>query len=929
VTSSGIFALREQRRRVMPQRERAPHERELHAAVAPVRQLLGRRAFFLAFGKPRAAFFEIDGTAVVRIDEAEIPQFRALIKIRHARRRQPEQSLLETVDRPGRRDACGEAGQFAQETVASLRRDDVGQEVAAGVLVSLVGREPARAQLRFAQRLQLPLRDAPGQFLHAGVVVGRQIRRPAADQRLIQHRFRSRTGRPAGVVIAADRAAQRRVQRRPVVQRRRPLLRNFAQCRDPRAHVFAALVVVRRGGEHRVGKRLRAFRVGFVKLADGQRELARIGAHFVARQEPPVPIARRVFHRLRRHRRGQLRKERLRAAPLRTARAGRVLLRRRVPFAVASALRRALARLLGDGRLVRQLAAEPLRNLIEHAVIRPRQHGARAFQRLREIPFVLGAAHGIDRIDPVHRKLHDEFANHAAQRRERQIAGRGRVAGDPVQRPRDAIQFRREVLRQDLAPRDERFVGESGAAAGEFAPGARERFGAARIVQQRAHVVHEVVAGRAVHLPVAAQGFAARQNLLDDEIRAPVAVLQRGRPLVREFFQPLAQALAILARLGEAIDVIDSHAVDQSFAEEPEDQRMRCLEHFRPLGAHATERADVEKAPPVDFVGGGAPPREPEMLALQQPVQALAALRRIGGMRGERRRDRGLSALGRGERDERGARVGGAGLVGGLGREAREALREFGRFLKNRRIVDRADRKRVRVVLDHETPFIGLERELDLAALQLLAVGRAEKRREHLAAQRRIGRMPVHVEKARVRRVAAPFENIEPPRVFRAADAHVIRHHVDDQPHFVRAQLVHEAPQRLLAAEFRVHARVVHGVVAVRRAARRGRDRRRVGVADPERGEVVDLGGGVVEGEALVKLQPERGARYGHGVSFGGGFDAERPRALSTASSRSANASSRNSSSTGAAIRRRQFGCSSIEPGRFGCSASASRSSSG
>src|ERR1700761_1679292 len=46
---------------------------------------------------------------------------------------------------------------------------------------------------------------------------------------------------------------------------------------------------------------------------------------------------------------------------------------------------------------------------------------------------------------------------------------------------------------------------------------------AARIVQQRADVVHKVVARRAIDRPVVAQRLAARENLLDDDIRRALA----------------------------------------------------------------------------------------------------------------------------------------------------------------------------------------------------------------------------------------------------------------------------------------------------------------------------------------------------------------------------------------------------------------------
>ena len=106
----------------------------------------------------------------------------------------------------------------------------------------------------------------------------------------------------------------------------------------------------------------------------------------------------------------------------------------------------------------------------------------------------------------------------------------------------------------------------------------------------------------------------------------------------------------------------------------------------------------------------------------------------------------------------------------------------------------------------------------DAARREFFAVRRAERRRQHFAAQRRIRRMPVDVEMTRVGTVPAPFEDIEPPRVAGAAHAHMVRHHVDEQPHVVRAQLVDEAFQARLAAAFGADLGVVDGVVAVHRS---------------------------------------------------------------------------------------------------------------
>ena len=110
-----------------------------------------------------------------------------------------------------------------------------------------------------------------------------------------------------------------------------------------------------------------------------------------------------------------------------------------------------------------------------------------------------------------------------------------------MQRSRDAVEFRGKVLGEDLAPRGFGFDGKLRRTSRQFCPAVRQRFGAARIVQQRAYVVHEVVARGAVDTPVVTHGLTPREDFFDDEIRA--VLLQILRPMLREFFKASTQAL--------------------------------------------------------------------------------------------------------------------------------------------------------------------------------------------------------------------------------------------------------------------------------------------------------------------------------------------------------------------------------------------------
>ena len=236
----------------------------------------------------------------------------------------------------------------------------------------------------------------------------------------------------------------------------------------------------------------------------------------------------------------------------------------------------------------------------------------------------------------------------------------------------------------------------------------------------------------------------------------------------------------------------------------------------------------------------------------------------------------------------------------------------------------RADREPVLVMPDAERAFGGIEGKFQLALVEGVAVAVAEEGHDELA----VGAepLPVDVEGPRVGRELAPFERRQPGRVVGAADAHVVRHDVEDEAEAVLPQRVGETVERRLAAELRVDRAMVDDVVAVGRARPRPVDRRGVDMADPEPREIRHDRCRVVEGEVLVELQTVGRARRRRG---------ERVRARACAAAfRRHHGRDFASGPPGAATvsrslasLRRQFGCSSCVPGMFGWFSSPSTSS--
>ncbi|MNF98329.1 hypothetical protein D3C84_811850 [compost metagenome] len=79
--------------------------------------------------------------------------------------------------------------------------------------------------------------------------------------------------------------------------------------------------------------------------------------------------------------------------------------------------------------------------------------------------------------------------------------------------------------------------------------------------------------------------------------------------------------------------MVDAQAVDQPLSHQLENFRVGRLEYRWTLDPQSTQFVDIEKAPPVDVIGGGAPTGEAIALAFEQVVQSLeafAGLRVVG-----------------------------------------------------------------------------------------------------------------------------------------------------------------------------------------------------------------------------------------------------------------------------------------------------------
>ena len=130
----------------------------------------------------------------------------------------------------------------------------------------------------------------------------------------------------------------------------------------------------------------------------------------------------------------------------------------------------------------------------------------------------------------------------------------GRPLQEALERGDAGVKLGRETAGDDFPASRDFLRPEIGRATAEGCPRRRKGGLAMRLVLQRADLIHEVVAGRAVTAPVGRQRFAAHQDLFDHEIRS-----RRHRGI-----ETPAQLTTVACGIVQPVDVVDAHAVDQA-----------------------------------------------------------------------------------------------------------------------------------------------------------------------------------------------------------------------------------------------------------------------------------------------------------------------------------------------------------------------------
>ena len=779
-----------------PVPEQPADQPELGPAVVVAGQRLLRPAARQLAEQPPPGVV-VDGPAVVRVHQGQIPQLGALVEVGDARAGQQQRRLGQRVDPPELDDPVRgqERLKLGDE---NLIGQQAGHERVKSLVIARVRVGPGGVHLGLPDRLP---HERPGPL---------RPDRPGADQRLVQQVLGAPV-RPAVPLVPLAAAG-------PGRDGAFPFPGQLRQQADPRPDVAAPLGVM--GGEGQHGLRPPPCRVRHrpVEVIDRGAEPARIAAHLVQRDQRVVPVERGILPALGHDRRADLGEA-----------------HREVGLGLAGNAER---QQLADER--QQLGVE-----VRPAAADP-GHGGSHLRLVSGRDRMPGAD-----VAAVHAEGRDHLAQHLAQLPVGVIPLAAVTLANVGQQAGEALHLGRQVLAHDLQLGRVRHVRVGLVLSGEPGPDGQHRGRIAGVDEELADVIQEVIAGCPRDRPGRGQFLPGGQDLLHHDVPVPGGLAQPvqvalgvgeavhvidpqpvdcpfGDQAQDDAVGRLEDGLVFHPQPGERLDV-EEPAVGQFLGRRPPVGQPVVL-----LAEQLVERVGVA----VQRLDLGVDRRRHVRPRLAQPGQPGAQHLLVVMPLGHRRR---VGAVRVREPAECGRHV--VQLVGAGPRRR-----------PGEQVVQRARRQRclVLVVADAERPAPPLHGQLP--RLQHPAVVVAEDRHQHRGRQLVLRRVPVDVEMGRVPARRPVLQHVPPPGVGPAGQRHVVGHDVE---HLAESRLRQPPGQPAvggLAAELGVEPAVVDDVVTVRAALGRLQVGRAVQVTHAEAGQVAGDGGSVVEGEAGMQL---------------------------------------------------------------------------
>ena len=162
--------------------------------------------------------------------------------------------------------------------------------------------------------------------------------------------------------------------------------------------------------------------------------------------------------------------------------------------------------------------------------------------------------------------------------------------------------------------------------------------------------------------------------------------------------------------------------------------------------------------------------------------------------------------------------------------------------------------KPVFVIADKKGPL--LKNEPQILIFEDIPVLVSEDRDENLVPEFPFNRVPVDIKEIRIDRTRPVLEQIHPPEILLAGDAHMVRDNIEDLPHPVFSEFLCHFIVFLFCPDFRVQGVVVHDVISMQAPFPGFEIGGCIEVADAEGKEIRDDPLCVLKPEMPVELKP-------------------------------------------------------------------------
>ena len=196
------------------------------------------------------------------------------------------------------------------------------------------------------------------------------------------------------------------------------------------------------------------------------------------------------------------------------------------------------------------------------------------------------------------------------------------------------------------------------------------------------------------------------------------------------------------------------------------------------------------------------------------------------------------------------------------------AFQAFNPVDENARIFLGIDGEAMLVIKNAEFALFRVELQLEFAAVKDSAVLIAQDRHQDFELQFVLQRFPVNIEKLGVGGSLSVLQNIQPPGVVSSHDTHVVRNHIEDLAHAVRAQRADKGVEVLDSSDFRIEYIVIDDVVAMHASRASPEVRGRIAMGNAKLSQVGDQLRCLLKSEIAIELQPvgcQRNAGRVHG----------------------------------------------------------------